>query len=59
MAAVLRLSHNGPGLSHPSPVLAASALAILWPRRNSGPAAVRASCRALVRRWVAVLRGVA
>lgn len=42
-----------------SPVLAQSALAILLPRRNSGEPAVRVSCRALIRRWVAVLRGVA
>ena len=41
-----------------SPVLAESALAILLRRRNSGEPAVRIVCRALVRRWLAVLRGV-
>lgn len=47
------------GAAAASRELAESALAILLRRRNSGAPAVRMVCRALVRRWVAVARGVA
>jgi hypothetical protein len=59
---IARLSHYPAAVSrYPggSAVLAESALAILVPRRNSGDPASRLSCRALIRRWVAVLRGAA
>ncbi len=65
MAAIVGLGSGILGLSPgmagagPSRVLAESALAILVRRRNSGAPAVRMACRALVRRWVAVARGVA
>ncbi len=61
MAAIVR---PGPGIvglpSIPAGrVLAESALAILLRRRHCGGPAERMACRALVRRWVAVARGVA
>lgn len=58
MAAIVRLSPGMAAAGSPA-VLAESALAILWPRRNRGDLAVRLSCRALIRRWLAVARSAA